>query len=44
MDEPVKMELNFCRKWKNYDTVLVNYDDYITYCKACNFKFEGGAE
>lgn len=42
VDEPVKMELGFCRKWKNYDTVLVNYDDYITYCKACNLKFEGG--
>lgn len=36
VDEPVKMEIGLCKRWKQYDTVLVRYDDYITYCKAAN--------
>lgn len=36
VDEPVKMEIGFCKRWKQYDTVLVRYDDYITFCKAAN--------
>lgn len=35
-DAPVKMEIGFCKKWKKYDTVLVRYEDYITYCKTAN--------
>ena len=36
VDEPVKMCVNFCKKYKNYDTVLVPYDEYLSYCKcAC---------
>lgn len=42
LDEPVKMEIGFCKKWKNYDTVLVRYDDYITYCKAASLSLDGG--
>ena len=35
-DEPVHMEINFCKKYKKYDTVLVPIDEYIGYCKcAC---------
>lgn len=35
-DEPVRMRTNFCKKYRNYDTVLMKYDDYITYCEiAC---------
>ena len=33
MDEPVHLEIGFCKKWKNYDTVLVEFEEYITYCK-----------
>lgn len=36
VDRPVAMEINFCKKWKNYDTVLVPYEQYETYCKAAN--------
>lgn len=36
VDEPVKMEIGLCKKWREYDTVLVQYDDYIAYCKAAN--------
>ena len=36
VDEPAHMEIGFCKKWKKYDTVLVQYDEYIGYCKiAC---------
>lgn len=35
-DEPVHIGSDFCKRWKNYDTVLVPLDEYITYCK-CNY-------
>lgn len=36
IDEPVHMCVNFCKKYKQYDTVLVPLDEYIGYCKcAC---------
>ncbi len=36
VDEPVHMEIGFCKKWKKYDTVLVPLDEYIKYCEfAC---------
>ena len=36
IDEPVHMEVNFCKKYKKYNTVLVPFDEYIGYCKcAC---------
>lgn len=35
-DTPVHMELAMCRKYKNYDTVFIEADKYIGYCKmAC---------
>lgn len=35
-DAPVHMEIEFCKKWKKYDSVLVPIDEYIDYCKcAC---------
>lgn len=43
VDEPVKMEIGFCKKWRKYDTVLVRYDDYINYCKAASLP-TGGEE
>ena len=36
MDEPVHLTPDFCKKWKNYDTVLVEFEEYLTYCK-CNY-------
>lgn len=35
-DAPVRLEIGFCKKYKKFDTVMVDYDDYITYCKAAN--------
>lgn len=37
-DAPVKMEIGFCKKYKKYDTVLVEYGDYLIYCKSANLK------
>lgn len=35
-DEPVHMCVDFCKKYKQYDTVLVPLEEYIGYCKyAC---------
>ena len=34
-DEPVKMCFNLCRKYKKYDTVLVDIDDYKNYLTFC---------
>ena len=30
--EPVPMSADLCKRWKNYDTVLVLERDYIKYC------------
>ena len=40
VDETVKMEIGFCKKWRKFDTVLVQYDDYINYCRASGLKEE----
>ena len=40
-DEPVKMEIGFCKKWKKYDTVFIRYEDYINYCKAACLSLDG---
>lgn len=40
VDEPVKMEFNFCKKWKEYDTVLVPYEQYEIYCRAAGLPFD----
>lgn len=36
VDEPVSMEINFCKKYKKYDTVLVLYEQYESYCKMAD--------
>ena len=33
-------EGRWCKKYRKYDTVLVLYDDYLCYCKACGFGYE----
>ena len=40
VDEPVKMEINFCKKWKKYDTVLVPYEQYEAYCKVASLPLD----
>lgn len=32
---PVTITYDFCRRYKNYDTVLVSAADYAEYCKVC---------
>lgn len=32
--EPVAMCIDFCKKYRNFDTVLVEADDYAAYCAA----------
>lgn len=39
-DEPVSMEINFCKKYKKYDTVLVLYEQYEGYCKMAGLPLE----
>lgn len=31
--QPVPMTIDLCKRWKNYDTVLVEVEDYRNYCK-----------
>ena len=33
VDAPVKLTIDLCKKYKNFDTVLVTLDDYIAYCQ-----------
>ena len=40
VDEPVLMEINFCKKYKKYDTVLVPYKEYKRYCKAAHLPLD----
>lgn len=34
VNEPVHLEVKFCKRWKNYDTVLVPYDEIVSYYKV----------
>lgn len=34
-DAPVPIDLGFIKRWREYDTVLVDEDQYIEYCKMC---------
>ena len=43
-DEPVHMEIGFCKKWRKYDTVLIDKDEYIGYCKMCCLPIERSNE
>lgn len=38
--EPVKMTIDFCKKWRKYDTVLVDAEEYAAYCKLCGLQTE----
>lgn len=33
-DEPVHIAPGLCKKYRKYDTVFVDVDEYIRYCKA----------
>lgn len=33
-DAPVQMSIDFCKKWKHFDTVLVDAEVYQAYCIA----------
>lgn len=35
--EPVKMCVDFCKKYKKYDTVLVPEENYRAYAEVCGF-------
>lgn len=36
LDAPVKLSIDFCKKYKNFDTVLVTLEDYIKYCEVAD--------
>lgn len=40
IDEPVKLCVNFCKKYKQYDTVLVSLDQYLGYCKCADLPLD----
>lgn len=35
-DAPLKLCVGFCKKYKEYDTVLVEAEQYESYCKAAD--------
>lgn len=37
-DEPVSLSIDFCKKWKKYDTVLVDAEQYYHYCMAAGLE------
>ena len=40
LDEPVQLCINFCKKYKQYDTVLVPLDQYIKYCECAGLPLD----
>ena len=40
LDEPVQLCINFCKKYKQYDTVLVSLDQYIKYCECAGLPLD----
>lgn len=44
MDEPAHMEIDLCKKWKEYDTVLIDKEEYIGYCKMCSLPLDRPTE
>ncbi len=36
IDEPVQLCIDFCKKYKQYDTVLVPLEQYIKYCECAS--------
>ena len=39
-DEPVKLSVDFCKKWKKFDTVLVDAEEYAFYCAMLDLPIE----
>ena len=39
--EPVRMTLDLCKKWKDYDTVLVLAQEYANYLNLCGLDYKG---
>lgn len=39
-DEPVPLSIDLCRKWKNYDTVLLDEEQVIGYYKCASLQIE----
>jgi len=37
---PVSMSVDFCKKWRAYDTVLVDAEQYYHYCKLAGIPTE----
>lgn len=40
LDEPVKLGIDFCKKYKKFDTVLVTLEDYIKYCEVAGLPLD----
>ena len=40
LDEPVKMCIDLCKKYKKFDTVLITLEDYIKYCEVANLPLD----
>ena len=40
VDAPVKLSIDLCKKYKDFDTVLVLLEDYIKYCEVANLPLE----
>ena len=39
-DEPVELSINFCKKWRDYDTVLVEAELYEVYCELADLPIQ----
>ena len=39
-DEPVRMCMGFCKKYKEFDTVLVPLEQYIKYCEGADLALD----
>ena len=39
-EEPVPFTMDICKKWKNYDTVLVSEKEILAYYKNCYLALE----
>lgn len=40
LDEPVKMSIDLCKKYKKFDTVLIKMEDYIKYCEVADLPLD----
>lgn len=44
LDEPVQMCIGFCKKYKQYDTVLVPLEQYLLYCQGAGLPLDRPGE